>query len=83
EACADPAAVPSGELTRIGAVLIQLAELVIQLRRTGEATETDADVIAAACLRACGLGGPRVALARQESARLLGELQGHPVTPGR
>jgi AcrR family transcriptional regulator len=82
-ACADHAAVPSRELARIAAVLIQLAELVIQLRRTGEATEADADVIAAACLRACGLGGPRVALARQESARLLGELQGHPVTPGR
>jgi AcrR family transcriptional regulator len=55
----------------LGAVLIQLAELVIQLRRRGEPGDADRDAIAATCLRACGLGTAEIVEARREAQELL------------
>jgi hypothetical protein len=52
-------------------VLIQLAELVIQLRRRGEPDDADRDAIAATCLRACGLTTADVERARREAEGLL------------
>lgn len=40
---------------RLGAILIQLVETVIQLRRGREVDAGDREAIAAACLRVCGL----------------------------
>lgn len=59
---------------RLGAILIQLAELVIQLRRLGETEETDAETIAATCLRACGLDDLAIQAASRDSATLLAGL---------
>lgn len=56
---------------RLGAILIQLAELVIQLRRSGDTQATDSDAIAATCLRACGLDAAAIEAARREAAELL------------
>lgn len=53
----------------LGAILIQLAEVVIQLRR--QRLPVAADAIASSCLRAVGLTGPAISAARAESDRLL------------
>ncbi|MFJ3385347.1 MULTISPECIES: helix-turn-helix domain-containing protein [unclassified Curtobacterium] len=55
----------------LGGILIQLAETVIQLRRTGEVDEQDREAITGACLRACGLGAAAVVAARREAEALL------------
>jgi AcrR family transcriptional regulator len=60
------ATVPPGIL---GAILIQLAEVVIQLRRQHQPVASDA--IASSCLRAVGLSGSAIDAAREESDRLL------------
>jgi len=55
---------------RIGDVLIQLAELVIRLRRDGSASSTGGDddsTIAASCLRVLGLSTAQIAAARDEA----------------
>ena len=55
---------------RIGAILIQLAELVIRLRRDGgnAATPEDDDTtIAASCLRVLGLSSAEITAARDEA----------------
>lgn len=59
---------------RIGELLIQLVEVVIQIRhlRTPEAADTDA--VASSCLRLCGLGESAVATARDEARVLLSHL---------
>ncbi|WP_066905588.1 TetR/AcrR family transcriptional regulator [Millisia brevis] len=55
---------------RLGELLIQTAEIVIQLRRNGTvAPERDADVIAASCLRLCGLDGHTVEAAGVQARR--------------
>lgn len=59
-----------GEPT-LGAILIQLVEVVIQLRRAGQPVDTDS--IASSCLRTLGLAEPAIAAAREESERLLGD----------
>ena len=64
----DVAATMSEE--RIGDVLIQLAELVIRLRRDGSASSTGGDddsTIAASCLRVLGLSTAQIAAAREEA----------------
>ncbi|QZQ55734.1 TetR/AcrR family transcriptional regulator [Curtobacterium sp. TC1] len=56
---------------RLGGILIQLAETVIQLRRVGGVEDADRDAIVATCLRACGLDTTAVADARREAESLL------------
>ena len=56
---------------RIGAILIQLAELVIRLRRDGGTAampEDDDTTIAASCLRVLGLSSAEIAAARNEAS---------------
>ncbi|MFJ8632366.1 helix-turn-helix domain-containing protein [Streptomyces sp. NPDC093568] len=59
---------------RIGELLIQLVEVVIQIRRTREPDEADTDAIASACLRLCGLDEQAVTAARDEARLLLSRL---------
>jgi len=59
---------------RIGELLIQLVEVVIQIRRSREPEAADADAIASSCLRLCGLGEPAVTAAREEGRVLLSRL---------
>jgi hypothetical protein len=59
---------------RIGELLIQLVEVVIQIRRIRDPEAADTDAIASSCLRLCGLGEPEVAAARDEAAVLLSRL---------
>jgi AcrR family transcriptional regulator len=56
---------------RLGDVLIQLAETVIQLRRSDDVDDADRDVIAASCLRVCGLDAAAIAAARDGAEALL------------
>lgn len=56
---------------QLGAIMIQLTELIAQLRRTGELDATFADVIAATCLRACGLDAAAIESAAVDSKRML------------
>jgi AcrR family transcriptional regulator len=60
---------------RLGELLIQLVEVVIQIRRSREPEAADTEVIASSCLRLCGLGEPEVAAARDESQVLLSRLE--------
>ncbi|MEV7068112.1 helix-turn-helix domain-containing protein [Streptomyces collinus] len=60
---------------RLGELLIQLVEVVIQIRRSREPEAADTEVIASACLRLCGLGESEVAAARDESQVLLSRLE--------
>ncbi|HEY8914664.1 helix-turn-helix domain-containing protein [Lacisediminihabitans sp.] len=64
---ADVASVMSEE--RIGVILIQLAEVVIQLRRDDDNAAADEDdaTIAASCLRVLGLSTAEIAAAREEA----------------
>lgn len=74
-AAAHPEVVSSLGEARLGAVLLQLAETVIQLRRDDEDTSgRDDDTIAASCLRVLGLTHPEVEAARAEAAALLAGL---------
>jgi AcrR family transcriptional regulator len=59
---------------RLGELLIQLVEVVIQIRRTREPTDADTTAIATSCLRLCGLGEDAVAEAAGHAAALLGDL---------
>ncbi|MCF3131932.1 TetR/AcrR family transcriptional regulator [Streptomyces olivochromogenes] len=59
---------------RIGELLIQLVEVVIQIRRSREPEAADTDAIASSCLRLCGLGESAVAAARDEARVLLSRL---------
>ncbi|MEU6512338.1 helix-turn-helix domain-containing protein [Streptomyces sp. NPDC046942] len=56
---------------RIGELLIQLVEVVIQIRRSREPDPADTDAIASSCLRLCGLDERAVARARGAAAALL------------
>ncbi len=55
----------------LGELLIQLVEVVIQIRRSREPEAADADAIASSCLRLCGLTEPAVTTARSEARTLL------------
>ncbi|MFC5220344.1 TetR/AcrR family transcriptional regulator [Streptomyces coerulescens] len=59
---------------RIGELLIQLVEVVIQIRRSRDPDAADTDVVASSCLRLCGLDEPTVAAARDEAHVLLTSL---------
>ncbi|MGW7256510.1 TetR/AcrR family transcriptional regulator [Streptomyces sp. NPDC054834] len=56
---------------RLGELLIQLVEVVIQVRRSREPEAADTDAVASSCLRLCGLAEPAVAAARDEARTLL------------
>ena len=56
---------------RIGELLIQLVEVVIQIRRSREPEAADADAIASSCLRLCGLDEATVTAAREQAQTLL------------
>jgi len=55
----------------LGTLLIQLAEVVIQLRSEGDADPADDDTIAASCLRVLGLTTPEIEAARVEAEELI------------
>ena len=55
----------------LGTLLIQLAEVVIQLRSEGDADPADDDVIAASCLRVLGLTPAEIEAARVEAEELI------------
>ncbi len=57
---ASPEVTASITADQLGAILIQLVETVIQLRRAGEVGAADREAIAATCLRVCGLGAAEV-----------------------
>ncbi|MEU7718359.1 TetR/AcrR family transcriptional regulator [Streptomyces tibetensis] len=61
---------------RLGELLIQLVEVVIQIRRSREPEAADTDAIASSCLRLCGLGEPEVRAAQDEARVLLSRLTG-------
>lgn len=56
--------------SQLGEILIQLAEVVIQIRRVRELDDADAHAIATSCLRVCGLGDEAIGHARTEAAEL-------------
>ncbi|RFA20853.1 TetR/AcrR family transcriptional regulator [Subtercola boreus] len=68
-AAAHPDVIATLSEHRIGSLLIQLVELVIQLRRdtTDAAAEDDDATIASSCLRVLGLSTPEIASARIEA----------------
>jgi AcrR family transcriptional regulator len=55
----------------LGELLIQVAEVVIQIRRTREPDTLDAETIASSCLRLCGCTGTAIDAARAEARALL------------
>ncbi|WP_037677348.1 TetR/AcrR family transcriptional regulator [Streptomyces griseus] len=59
---------------RLGELLIQLVEVVIQIRRSRAPEAADTDTIASSCLRLCGLTEPAVTAAREEARTLLNRL---------
>jgi AcrR family transcriptional regulator len=67
-AAAHPEVAASIGEDRLGIILIQLAEVVIQLRREDESNGIDDDAsIATSCLRVLGLSTAEIAAAREES----------------
>ncbi|MER7481610.1 helix-turn-helix domain-containing protein [Streptomyces sp. NPDC126510] len=60
---------------RIGELLIQLVEVVIQIRRSREPDAADTDAIASSCVRLCGLDEAALAAARDEAHSLLKRLR--------
>jgi len=69
-AAAAPEVTGSVPPERLGAILMQLVEVVIPLRRAG-VEDLDPHTIAATCVRACGLTATEVADARAGAERLL------------
>ena len=69
---AAPAAAAAGlDEILIAALVMQVVESVIQLRRSGDLRDSHAHDIAASCLRLVGLGEPEVARARAAASSLL------------
>ena len=56
---------------RLGELLIQVTEVVIQIRRAREPDGADAGAIAASCLRLCGCPQSTIDRARSEAGELL------------
>jgi AcrR family transcriptional regulator len=56
--------------SQLGELLIQLTEVVIQIRRVRGPDESDAAAIAASCLRLCGLADDAIDHARIEAAQV-------------
>jgi AcrR family transcriptional regulator len=55
---------------QLGELLIQLTEVVIQIRRVRQPDDSDADAIATSCLRLCGLDDSTIDQARTEASAL-------------
>ncbi|MEJ3405192.1 helix-turn-helix domain-containing protein [Rathayibacter sp. YIM 133350] len=72
---ATPAVRASLDEARIGAILIQLAEIVIQLRRDGEPDAKDDETIAASCLRVLGVAADEIAAARRDAAEIIAAVE--------
>jgi AcrR family transcriptional regulator len=70
-AAAHPDVAASLTPQRIGLLLMQLAEIVIELRREGEPDTDDDATIAASCLRVLGLTGDEITAARSEAAAII------------
>ncbi|WP_073259639.1 helix-turn-helix domain-containing protein [Cryptosporangium aurantiacum] len=56
---------------RLGELLIQVAEVVIQIRRTRRPDAPDADAVASSCLRLCGCSDAAIDEARSDARSLL------------
>ncbi|POX64609.1 TetR family transcriptional regulator [Streptomyces sp. Ru62] len=56
---------------QLGELLIQLVEVVIQIRRSREPEAADTEAIASSCLRLCGLDESAVTAARDEARSLM------------
>jgi AcrR family transcriptional regulator len=56
---------------RLGQLLIQLTEVVIQIRRSREPDSADAETVATSCLRLCGCPQAEIDQARAEAGELL------------
>jgi AcrR family transcriptional regulator len=67
---AAPAVLSRMTSTQLGELLIQLTEVVIQIRRVREPDDSDADTIAASCLRLCGVKDAAIDRARIEASAL-------------
>jgi AcrR family transcriptional regulator len=80
-AAAAPAVRAALPADRLGELLIQLVEVVIQIRRAREPTDADSATIADSCLRLCGLDETTVTAAATEAHALLADLGS--TTPGR
>jgi AcrR family transcriptional regulator len=65
---ATPAVLARLTSAQLGEILIQLTEVIIQIRRVREPDDTDGSAIAASCLRVCGLGDAAIDDARTEAA---------------
>jgi AcrR family transcriptional regulator len=65
---ASPAVLSRIAPAQLGELLIQLTEVVIQIRRVREPVDSDADAIATSCLRVCGLGEAAIERARTEAS---------------
>ncbi len=70
-AAADPEAMAGLDESRLGMLLIQLVEVVIRLRRDGEASDDDDATIAASCLRLVGLTTVQIEAARTDAVDLI------------
>lgn len=68
---AGPEVLAGASAQRLGELLIQVTEVVIQLRRTREPDSADAQAIAASCLRLCGCPQLTIDRARAEAGELL------------
>ena len=71
-AAARPDVLSSIDESRLGMLLIQLAEVVIQLRRDGETDAQDDASVAGSCLRLVGLTSTEIESARAEATGLVG-----------
>jgi AcrR family transcriptional regulator len=56
--------------TQLGELLIQLTEVVIQIRRVREPDDSDTAAIATSCLRLCGLDDDAIGRARTEACEM-------------
>ncbi len=70
-AAAHPDVAASLDASRLGVLLIQIAEVVIQLRRDGETDRDDEATVAASCLRLVGLTSSEIDSARAEAVDLV------------
>jgi AcrR family transcriptional regulator len=66
-----PSVLAGTDPQRLGELLIQLTEVVIQIRRSREPDSADAQMIAGSCLRLCGCPQPEIDQARSEAGELL------------
>ena len=65
---ATPAVLSRMSSTQLAEMLIQMTEVIIQIRRVREPDDTDGGAIAMSCLRVCGLEDDAIDRARTEAA---------------